>query len=506
MAKTPIEKELEKTRIEMKRQAEKDRKEAQKQARQQNEKARKEALRQQAASIVEAQQRIDGFCILDSNAETVLTILIEHCNNRETGHVNYNRDDFPVPFQNALSLELEKLTQYGMLTVYTWWMNGGIVNLLPTAFEYFEKKEEVLTRQPSKEQHVENNYYGNTNIINGNANAPVLTGDNNTVVSRVISSSFEEVSNNPIDNDSGSNGIFISHRSTDKAIADMLFDFFVATGIPREAVFCSSLPGNDVKEKISEEVRQNIQNSIVNIAILSKDYYDSAYCLNEAGIMWFLNGILVIPIAMPEIKPENMYGFLNSEYKVRRLDNYDDIAYIYECLIDKLNLAQIKPSVMLAESQKLIKSFNDYISKREIKAEDTEIMQKRQTELDVSILAYSVKPPDSNGKNKIEFSVILNNVSTKEYSVFDKYLHFFREDKEIYSIEVTRFETQRREDAIDSLLVLVPVNRIITLPAGHAEQVGVVNEGNELDDVDKVTFTCKANRQEYEFIIYEKDR
>ena len=372
MAKTPIEKELEKTRLEMKRQAEKDRKEAQKQAKQQKEASRKEALRQQAASIVGAQQKIDGFCILDSNAETVLTILIDNCNNRENGHVNFKNDIFPESLQNAISLELEKLTQYGMLTVCTRWMSGGIVNLLPTAFEYFEKKKETLKRQSvSKDQHVENNYYGNTSIINGNANSPVITGNNNTVVSNSMMDSYEEKSHESCDNSSDSNRIFISHRSTDKEITDILFDFFIATGIPREAVFCSSLPGNDVKEKISEEVRLNMQNSIVNIAILSKDYYDSAYCLNEAGIMWYLNSIPVIPIAMPEINPDNMYGFLNSDYKLRRLDNLDDIAYIYESIIDKLKLTQNKTSVLLAESQKLIERFSAFVSDRAKQVGDT---------------------------------------------------------------------------------------------------------------------------------------
>ena len=50
------------------------------------------------------------------------------------------------------------------------------------------------------------------------------------------------------------NTIFISHRSTDKGIADMLVDFFAGTGISKEAVFCSSLPGNDINERISDEV------------------------------------------------------------------------------------------------------------------------------------------------------------------------------------------------------------------------------------------------------------
>lgn len=59
--------------------------------------------------------------------------------------------------------------------------------------------------------------------------------------------------------------IFISHRSTDKEVADMLVDFFSATGIPRESVFCSSLPGNDINEKITGEVRTALKNSAINI-------------------------------------------------------------------------------------------------------------------------------------------------------------------------------------------------------------------------------------------------
>ena len=38
---------------------------------------------------------------------------------------------------------------------------------------------------------------------------------------------------------------------------------------------------------------------------------------------------ILIPIALPEITPENMYGFLNNEYKIRRLDCSADIAYPY---------------------------------------------------------------------------------------------------------------------------------------------------------------------------------
>ena len=59
----------------------------------------------------------------------------------------------------------------------------------------------------------------------------------------------------------------------------MLVDFFCGTGIPRNAVFCSSLPGNDINEKISGEVKTALKSSAINVAILSHSYYESAYCL-----------------------------------------------------------------------------------------------------------------------------------------------------------------------------------------------------------------------------------
>lgn len=161
------------------------------------------------------------------------------------------------------------------------------------------------------------------------------------------------------------NKVFISHRSTDKAIADAIFDFLVATGIPREKIFCSSLPGNDVKQKISMEVRNTIKNSCVNIAILSKEYYKSAYCLNEAGVIWFQD-VPAIPIALPEIEPSNMIGFLGSDYKIRRLDNIDDVAYIYDTVCETVSSKQAKSGVVTVESRKLIKKYNEIISNRAV--------------------------------------------------------------------------------------------------------------------------------------------
>lgn len=158
--------------------------------------------------------------------------------------------------------------------------------------------------------------------------------------------------------------IFISHRSTDKEIADMLLDFFVGSGISRDCIFCSSLPGNDINEKISAEVKDAIKTSVVNIAILSQEYYKSAYCLNEAGIIWFRDTVPAIPVALPEVSFDSMIGFFNSEYKIRRLDCKDDISYIYDTVRTAISVQQAKISIITAEMQKLMNQYLKYIDSR----------------------------------------------------------------------------------------------------------------------------------------------
>lgn len=158
--------------------------------------------------------------------------------------------------------------------------------------------------------------------------------------------------------------VFISHRSTDKTVAEILTTFLCGVGVPKDAVFCSSLPGNDIDQCISKEVKEALKSSAVNIAILSGDYYESAYCLNEAGILWFLDNIPVIPITLPEIDSTNMRGFLGNEYKLRSLDSDADISYIYDTIQESLGLSHVKTSFFVSESLKLKHSYSNYLSSR----------------------------------------------------------------------------------------------------------------------------------------------
>lgn len=215
--------------------------------------------------------------------------------------------------------------------------------------------------------------------------------------------------------------IFISHRSTDKEFADILVDFFVGTGIPKELVFCSSLPGNDIKEKISTEVRKALKKSVLNIAILSQEYYKSIYCLNEAGVLWYCDDVPVIPIALPEITNDDMLGFLDAEYKLRRLDCDDDISYIYDTVKQETSANQESTSVVIREIQKLKERYAKLIGNRVITKADG-----------MSDCKSDISEMTTDDERIVLYYILNKNVRTISKEAVIKWLH----TNELYGVNV----------------------------------------------------------------------
>lgn len=59
-----------------------------------------------------------------------------------------------------------------------------------------------------------------------------------------------------------------------------------------------------------------------------------------------------------------MIGFLNDDYKIRRLDNADDLAYIYDTACEASASNQARASIVTAETRKLISKYQQLISIR----------------------------------------------------------------------------------------------------------------------------------------------
>lgn len=177
MAKSPFEKQIEKQIKQAKQLADKQRREADKRAREQKRMEHKAAVRDQASSIVNGQPLIEGFRIMDKTAEEMLKCLLE-CSGRKDSHVNFSDDIFPSYVQMSVGLELEKLTQYGMIGGLLSFGNGGMLDLMPPSFSYFEDKKAALDRQNKREKEHQQGIINYGNLVFGNVSGSTLTVDN----------------------------------------------------------------------------------------------------------------------------------------------------------------------------------------------------------------------------------------------------------------------------------------------------------------------------------------
>lgn len=158
MAKSAWEKALEKN---VKKQIEANKRIVAKQEREAKQRARIEARRTQAASIVNGQLTVGSVRFLDKTAEELVAILADGY--RREDYVVTNADVIiPIYLEKNLSLEFEKLKQYGMISDYRYWITGcWEVNILPCLLTYFEDKERVCMQNPNNI----NNFYGDVTGI-----------------------------------------------------------------------------------------------------------------------------------------------------------------------------------------------------------------------------------------------------------------------------------------------------------------------------------------------------
>ena len=80
--------------------------------------------------------------------------------------------------------------------------------------------------------------------------------------------------------------VFISHATDDKSLADALSDLIEAgIGLTHNQVFCTSIAGQGIPagQDFKHHIHNELANSLVVIALLTPNYYASAFCLCELG-------------------------------------------------------------------------------------------------------------------------------------------------------------------------------------------------------------------------------
>ena len=104
MAKSSLERQIE-------RQMKQSKQLANKKRREQDKAERRAILKDRAATIINGQPIIEGFRVMDQTAEAILECLL-NCERGNGTHICFENDIFPDYVQTSLGLEFEKLIQY----------------------------------------------------------------------------------------------------------------------------------------------------------------------------------------------------------------------------------------------------------------------------------------------------------------------------------------------------------------------------------------------------------
>ena len=141
--------------------------------------------------------------------------------------------------------------------------------------------------------------------------------------------------------------IFVSHCTKNKEIADHLIDLLEQTGVPRASVFCTSIVGQGIRngQELNSRILLELQEAAAIIFLISYDFLQSAYCVEELGVGWFLSqkgDTKCFYLVLPDISIGKIEGFVNS--KIQKLTvvnpaNSGDFSLFLEDFHEKIGIS-----------------------------------------------------------------------------------------------------------------------------------------------------------------------
>lgn len=102
--------------------------------------------------------------------------------------------------------------------------------------------------------------------------------------------------------------VFISHSSIDKNFAGNMIELLEAMGVSSNQIFCSSFEGYGIPlgEQFLERIKNELNNEVLVLFILSENFYNSPICLCEMGATWVKTNnhipILIPPFEFSDVK------------------------------------------------------------------------------------------------------------------------------------------------------------------------------------------------------------
>lgn len=239
--------------------------------------------------------------------------------------------------------------------------------------------------------------------------------------------------------------IFLSHSSKDVKIAEAFKEYLFKIGVETDTdlYFTSN---NDTGIVLGDDVLADIHKKLTNaeivILLLSKNYYSSAYCMNEMGATWILNKT-VIPFILPELENQPMLGVIgkNKQYGVI---NKSTLNTFYDNHIKDIFTRRIRPTNEIEEARDAFISFvTKPITKHEINVNSSvnTSMLKAESKTE-KVVQYTDKKQIVDTVNLIDDLIVSGFTNTEKLFVkyiIDtqrfKFMCGWQEDKEIEYIK-----------------------------------------------------------------------
>jgi len=136
-----------------------------------------------------------------------------------------------------------------------------------------------------------------------------------------------------------STGLFISHAADDKPLVKAFVGVVESgIGVPPQVIFCSSLKGQGIKPGIEfkDSIREHLDDATCVIALITPNFYSSAFCMCELGGVW-LQAKSFIPVIVPPLTLTDLKAVLVGLQALKIADS-PDLDELRDEIADRLSI------------------------------------------------------------------------------------------------------------------------------------------------------------------------
>lgn len=149
--------------------------------------------------------------------------------------------------------------------------------------------------------------------------------------------------------------IFISHSSLDIPVVEKVIDLLEAIGVPSNKIFCSSFEGYGIKlgSDFLEVIKNQLDNNVLVLFILSSNFYSSVISLCEMGATW-LKTNKHIPILIPPFEYHDIKGVIPTTQGMK-INEKDKLNSLKDIVVEFFGIETPNTSVWERKRDNLLK-------------------------------------------------------------------------------------------------------------------------------------------------------